>query len=154
MNSRADMASEAHLGRRDPPRCAAKSDRGDLERMKQTFEQIVNRMMDGGSSSKKRWRSGTDPPRAGAGAHRRQSIGGQQVLGIHRNTLQRKLLEYKLERKPPQKVKGAARRAAAGSLTQRIINRMNLLIFDLDGTLTTPNSTWLPRSTRLGRTPE
>ena len=35
-----------------------------------------------------------------------------KLLGIHRNTLQRKMLDFKMERKPPQKVK-AARRAAA-----------------------------------------
>jgi DNA-binding NtrC family response regulator len=36
-----------------------------------------------------------------------------KLLGIHRNTLQRKMLDFKLERKPPQKVKAAVRRAAA-----------------------------------------
>jgi len=36
-----------------------------------------------------------------------------KLLGIHRNTLQKKMLDFKLERKPPQRVKAAARRAAA-----------------------------------------
>ena len=36
-----------------------------------------------------------------------------KLLGIHRNTLQKKMLDFKLERKPPQKAKAAARRAAA-----------------------------------------
>ena len=36
-----------------------------------------------------------------------------QLLGIHRNTLQKKMLSFKLERKPPQKAKPAARRAVA-----------------------------------------
>ena len=36
-----------------------------------------------------------------------------KLLGIHRNTLQKKMLDFKLERKPPQKVKAAGRRAAA-----------------------------------------
>lgn len=38
-----------------------------------------------------------------------------KLLGIHRNTLQRKMEEYKLERKPPQKAKAVRRRAAAAS---------------------------------------
>ncbi len=36
-----------------------------------------------------------------------------KLLGIHRNTLQRKILEFKLERKAPQKVKSAKRVASA-----------------------------------------
>lgn len=41
-----------------------------------------------------------------------------KLLGIHRNTLQRKMREYKLKeqppaRKPPQRVKPLARRAAS-----------------------------------------
>ena len=36
-------------------------------------------------------------------------------LGIHRNTLQRKIADFKLERKPPQKAKALRRRAAAAS---------------------------------------
>ena len=36
-------------------------------------------------------------------------------LGIHRNTLQRKMEDYKMERKPPQRAKAVRRRAAAAS---------------------------------------
>ena len=36
-----------------------------------------------------------------------------KLLGIHRNTLQRKMLDFTLERKPPQKAPPAARSAAA-----------------------------------------
>ena len=36
-----------------------------------------------------------------------------KLLGIHRNTLQKKMRDFKLERQPPQKVKPASRRAAA-----------------------------------------
>lgn len=44
--------------------------------------------------------------------------GASKLLGIHRNTLQRKMRDYKLKeqppvRKPPQKVKPLARRAAS-----------------------------------------
>jgi DNA-binding NtrC family response regulator len=43
-----------------------------------------------------------------------------KLLGIHRNTLQSKMREFKLDtarpkRKPPQKVKRAAKRAASAS---------------------------------------
>lgn len=43
-----------------------------------------------------------------------------KLLGIHRNTLQRKMSDYKLDtlgpkRKPPQRVKKATRRAAPAS---------------------------------------
>ena len=38
-----------------------------------------------------------------------------KLLGIHRNTLQKKMLYFKLERKPPQKAKALRRRAAAAS---------------------------------------
>jgi DNA-binding NtrC family response regulator len=36
-------------------------------------------------------------------------------LGIHRNTLQKKIAYFKLERKPPQKAKAIRRRSAAAS---------------------------------------
>jgi DNA-binding NtrC family response regulator len=84
--------------------------------MKQTFEQIVDRIMDGGLFLEEaveilertliaRALERTDGNRSAA----------SKLLGIHRNTLQRKMADYKLERKPPQKVKRAARKAAAGS---------------------------------------
>ena len=38
-----------------------------------------------------------------------------KVLGIHRNTLQRKIAELKLERKPQQKAKAIRRRSSAAS---------------------------------------
>jgi len=38
-----------------------------------------------------------------------------KLLGIHRNTLQKKLVEFKLERKPPQSVKLRVRKAASAS---------------------------------------
>jgi DNA-binding NtrC family response regulator len=84
--------------------------------MKQTFEQIVDRMMDGGFFLEEAVEilERTLLARALERTAGNRSA-ASKLLGIHRNTLQRKLLEYKLERKPPQKVKGAARRAAAGS---------------------------------------
>ena len=36
-----------------------------------------------------------------------------KLLGIHRNTLQKKMLDFKVERKPPQTGKAASSRAAA-----------------------------------------
>ena len=38
-----------------------------------------------------------------------------KVLGIHRNTLKKKLIGFKLERKAPQKVKSSTRKVAHGS---------------------------------------
>jgi len=38
-----------------------------------------------------------------------------KLLGIHRNTLKKKLIGFKLERKAPQKVKLSSRKAANGS---------------------------------------
>jgi len=35
-----------------------------------------------------------------------------KLLGIHRNTLQKKMIDFKLERKPPQRVKAAVSRVA------------------------------------------
>ena len=88
--------------------------------MKQTFEQIVDRMMDGGFFLEEAVEilERTLLARALERTAGNRSA-ASKLLGIHRNTLQRKLLEYKLEykleRKPPEKVKAAARRAAAGS---------------------------------------
>jgi len=84
--------------------------------MKQSFEQIADRIMDGGFFLEEaieileRTLIGRVLERTGG-----NRSAASRLLGIHRNTLQRKLLEYKLERKPPQKVKRAARKAAAGS---------------------------------------
>jgi DNA-binding NtrC family response regulator len=38
-----------------------------------------------------------------------------KLLGIHRNTLKKKVMEFKLERKAPQKVRRSVRKAASGS---------------------------------------
>ena len=38
-----------------------------------------------------------------------------KLLGIHRNTMKKKLMEFKLERKQPHKAKPSARKAASGS---------------------------------------
>jgi len=38
-----------------------------------------------------------------------------KLLGIHRNTLQKKMLDFKLERKPPLRIKVAGRRAVSAS---------------------------------------
>ena len=84
--------------------------------MKQTFEQIADRIMDGGFFLEEaveileRTLIGRVLERTGG-----NRSAASRLLGIHRNTLQRKLVEYKLERKPVQKVKRAARKAAAGS---------------------------------------
>ena len=84
--------------------------------MKQTFEEIADRIMDGGFFLEEaieileRTLIGRVLERTGG-----NRSAASRLLGIHRNTLQRKLLEYKLERKPVQKVKRAARKAAAGS---------------------------------------
>ena len=88
--------------------------------MKESFEKLVDHLFDSGFFLEEaveilektligRAMERTDGNRCAA----------SKLLGIHRNTLQRKLLEYKLEfkleRKPPEKVKAAVRRAAAGS---------------------------------------
>ena len=84
--------------------------------MKQTFEQIADRIMDGGFFLEEaieileRTLIGRVLERTGG-----NRSAASRLLGIHRNTLQRKLVEYKLERKPLEKVKRAARKAAAGS---------------------------------------
>ena len=84
--------------------------------MKQSFEQIADRIMDGGFFLEEaieileRTLIGRVLERTGG-----NRSAASRLLGIHRNTLQRKLLEYKLERKPLEKVKRAARKAAAGS---------------------------------------
>ena len=82
--------------------------------MKETFEKIVDHLLENGFFMEEaveilektliaRAVERTDGNRSAA----------SKLLGIHRNTLQRKILDFKLERKPPQKVKSAKRRAAA-----------------------------------------
>ena len=84
--------------------------------MKQTFEQIVDRIMDGGLFLEEAVeileRTMITRSLERTGGNRSAA---SKLLGIHRNTLQRKMADYKLERKPPQTVKRAARKAAAGS---------------------------------------
>ena len=38
-----------------------------------------------------------------------------KLLGIHRNTLKKKVMDFKLERKGPQKVRRSVRKAVSGS---------------------------------------
>ena len=86
--------------------------------MKQTFERLVDHLMDGGFFLEEAVEilERTLITRAldRTGGNRSAAA---KLLGIHRNTLQRKQLEFKMERKPPQKqkVKRAARSAASGS---------------------------------------
>ena len=84
--------------------------------MKQTFEALVDHLMGGGFFLEEAVeileRTLITRALERAGGNRSATA---KVLGIHRNTLQRKMLDFKLERKPPQKVKRATRKAAAGS---------------------------------------
>jgi DNA-binding NtrC family response regulator len=84
--------------------------------MKQTFEQIVDRIMEGGLFLEEAVeileRTLITRALERTGGNRSAA---SKLLGIHRNTLQRKMLDYKLERKPPQRVKPAAHKVAAGS---------------------------------------
>jgi len=84
--------------------------------VKQTFEQLVDHLMDGGFFLEEAVEilERTLITRAldRTGGNRSAAA---KLLGIHRNTLQRKMLDFKLERKPPQKVKRAVKKAAAGS---------------------------------------
>jgi DNA-binding NtrC family response regulator len=81
--------------------------------MKQTFDRLVDDLMDSGFFLEEaveileRTLIARTLDRTGG-----NRSAASKLLGIHRNTLQRKMLDFKLERKPPQKVK-AARRAAA-----------------------------------------
>jgi DNA-binding NtrC family response regulator len=84
--------------------------------MKQTFEHLVDHLMDGGFFLEEaveileRMLITRALERTGG-----NGSAAAKLLGIHRNTLQRKMRDFKLERKPPHKVKSAARKAAAGS---------------------------------------
>lgn len=84
--------------------------------MKQTFEKVVDHLIEGGFFLEEAVeileRTLITRALERTGGNRSAA---SKLLGIHRNTLQRKLLEYKLERKPPQKVKPKARKAASGS---------------------------------------
>ena len=84
--------------------------------MKQTFEGLVDHLINGGFFLEEAVeileRTFITRALERTGGNRSAA---SKLLGIHRNTLQRKLLEFKLERKPIQKAKPRARRAAAGS---------------------------------------
>ena len=82
--------------------------------MKQTFDRLVDDLMDRGFFLEQ----AVEILERTLIARTLERTGGNRsaaskLLGIHRNTLQRKMLDFKLERKPPQKVKSATRRAAA-----------------------------------------
>jgi len=82
--------------------------------MKQTFDRLVDDLMDRGFFLEQ----AVEILERTLIARALDRTGGNRsaaskLLGIHRNTLQRKMLDFKLERKPPQKVKAAARGATA-----------------------------------------
>ena len=82
--------------------------------MKQTFDRLVDDLMDRGFFLEQ----AVEILERTLIARALDRTGGNRsaaskLLGIHRNTLQRKMLDFKLERKPPQKVKAAARSATA-----------------------------------------
>ena len=87
-----------------------------MQSINQTFERLVDHLMDGGFFLEEavellektlitRALARTDGNRSAA----------SKLLGIHRNTLQKKLTAFKLERKPPQKARPLVRKAASGS---------------------------------------
>jgi DNA-binding NtrC family response regulator len=89
--------------------------------MKQTFEGLVDVLIKGGFVLEE----AVEMLEKTLIVRTLENTGGNRsaaskLLGIHRNTLQRKMREFKLEtpgpkRKPPQRVKRAARRAASAS---------------------------------------
>jgi DNA-binding NtrC family response regulator len=84
--------------------------------VKQTFEQLVDHLMDGGFFLEEAVeileRTLITRALERTGGNRSAAA---KLLGIHRNTLQRKMQDFKVERKPPQKVKHNIKKAAAGS---------------------------------------
>lgn len=84
--------------------------------IKQTFEELVDHLVDGGFFLEEAVeileRTVITRALERTGGNRSAAA---KLLGIHRNTLQRKMQDFKLERKPPQRVKPGARKAAAGS---------------------------------------
>jgi DNA-binding NtrC family response regulator len=82
--------------------------------MKQTFDRLVDDLMDRGFFLEQAVeileRTLITRTLERTGGNRSAA---SKLLGIHRNTLQRKMLDFKLERKPPQKVKADRRSAAA-----------------------------------------
>ena len=102
------------MGRRvetwDPP---AGAGIGDIAHMKQSFDRLVDDLLDKGFFLEQAVeileRTLITRTLERTGGNRSAA---SKLLGIHRNTLQKKMLDFKLERKPPQKVKTAARRVA------------------------------------------
>ena len=89
--------------------------------MKQTFEALVDHLIAGGFFLQEAVEilEKTYIARALERANGNRSA-ASKALGIHRNTLQRKLLEFKMDeaapkRKPPRRVKSAARSRAASA---------------------------------------
>lgn len=80
--------------------------------MKQTFDRLVDDLMDSGFFLEEAVeileRTLITRTLERTGGNRSAA---SKLLGIHRNTLQRKMHNFEMERKPPQKVKAAARRA-------------------------------------------
>jgi len=82
--------------------------------MKQSFDRLVDDLMDCGFFLEQ----AVEILERTLIARTLERTGGNRsaaskLLGIHRNTLQRKMLDFKLECKPPQKTPAAVRRAAA-----------------------------------------
>ena len=84
--------------------------------MKQTFDSLVDHLMDGGFFLEEAVEilEKTLITRALERTSGNCSA-ASKLLGIHRNTLQKKLVGFKLERKAPQKEKLRVRKAASGS---------------------------------------
>jgi DNA-binding NtrC family response regulator len=84
--------------------------------MKQTFERLVDHFVEGGffleEAVELLEKTMITRTLERTGGNRSAA---SKLLGIHRNTLQKKMLEFKLERKPRKRVKPAARRAASAS---------------------------------------
>jgi len=84
--------------------------------MQQNFERLVDHLLDGGFFLQEAVEilERTLITRVLERTAGNQSA-ASKLLGIHRNTLQRKMEDYKMERKPPQRAKAVRRRAAAAS---------------------------------------
>jgi DNA-binding NtrC family response regulator len=84
--------------------------------MKQTFEGLVDHLIAGGFFLEEAVeileRTFITRALERTGGNRSAA---SKLLGIHRNTMQRKLLQFKVERKPVAKATPRARRVAAGS---------------------------------------
>ncbi len=88
--------------------------------MKEAFERLVNHLLENGFFLEEAVEilEKTLIARAVERTHGNRSR-ASKLLGIHRNTLQRKLIEYQLDdhrvrKKPPRRVHSARRRVKAG----------------------------------------